>query len=81
VFQQAHLTLNKKVVACRKIFIISKPNTSPLQKTQVVQFQTARKMHENIRNSTSNFYWCSEKDPWHDVFEAGGSTCKKRKVG
>jgi len=66
-----------------KEIIISKTNTSPSPKNagSSLQFQTALKIHESIRNSASNLYWWSVKDPWHDVFEAGGSTSKKSKLG
>jgi len=43
----------------------------------VVRFQTERKIHQNVRNSASNFYWWSVQDPQRDVFEYGGITCKK----
>jgi len=54
---------------------------SPKNAGSSLQFQTALKIHESIRNSASNLYWWSVKDPWHDVFEAGGSTSKKSKLG
>jgi len=53
----------KKVVACRKHFIISKPAHAPPQKTRIVRFQTARQIHENIRNSASSLYWWPVQDP------------------
>ena len=76
-YSQAQLILKKKVVACRKILFFQNQTHVPPQKTRVVRFQTARKILENIRNSASNLYWWSVQDPYRDVFEAGGSTCKK----
>jgi len=61
-FPNSFYPFKKKVVACRKILIIARPNTTPLQKTRVVQLQREQKIHENIRNSASNLYWRSVKD-------------------
>jgi len=35
----------------------------PLPKNEGSKFQTARKIHKNIRNSASNLYWLSVQDP------------------
>jgi len=41
-------------------------------------YQNDTKIDEN---SVRSAYWRSAQDPWCDVFEAGGTTCKKVILG
>jgi len=60
-----------------KKFYYFKTKHISLQKTREARIENTHKIHENFRNYASSPYWRFAQGPYRDVFEIGGSTCKK----